>query len=176
MGTVGFQHGDVLSQRWYGNESAIVLHGCPGDRGNGRRQPGDWRNKELTPVRRLVYNAPMDLPTSLLLSILSAVAEAALEPAAEQPAAQEAYGLPRALPDEARKGVMQPPAGDGYLTINGQQWPLAPTAQIRNRQNLIVLPMQIETATEVVYVTNADGAIHRVWMLTPTESAVARQR
>ena len=118
----------------------------------------------------------MDLPTSLLLSILSAVAEAALEPAAEQPTAHEAYGLPRALPDEARKGVMQPPAGDGYLIINGQQWPLAPTAQIRSRQNLIVLPMQIESPVEVVYVTNADGAVHRVWMLTPTEASVKRPR
>ncbi len=118
----------------------------------------------------------MDLTTSLLLSILSAVAETALEPAAEQPTLKEAQGLPRALPDEARKGVMQPPAGDGYLTINGQQWLLAPTAQIRNRQNLIVLPMQIQAASEVAYLTNDDGAIHRVWMLTPTEAAVARPR
>ncbi|EXI66743.1 MAG: hypothetical protein AW08_02326 [Candidatus Accumulibacter adjunctus] len=118
----------------------------------------------------------MDLTTSLLLSILSAVAEAALEPAAEQPYAQEEQSLPRALPDEARKGVMQPPTGDGYLTINGQHWPLAPTAQIRNRQNLIVVPMQIQVASEIAYLTNDDGAIHRVWMLTPTEAAVARRR
>ncbi|MBL8393194.1 MAG: hypothetical protein JNK99_00385 [Candidatus Accumulibacter sp.] len=132
--------------------------------------------EELTLAGPLVYNAAMDIPTSILYSVISAIAEAALTPAPEPQIVHEAAALPRALPEEARQGLMQPPAGDGFLTINGQQWPLAPAAQFRNRQNLIVMPMRIQSPVEVVYLTNGDGAIHRVWMLTPGEAAVSRPR
>jgi hypothetical protein len=96
-------------------------------------------------VRLLVYNGAMDIPATLLYSIISAIAEAALAPSPEPPIPYESSALARPLPEEAKQGVMQPPAGDGFLTINGQQWPLAPTAQFRSRQNLIVMPIQIQS-------------------------------
>ncbi len=118
----------------------------------------------------------MDIPSALLYSILSAIAEAALAPAPDPQMAYEGQALSRSLPDEARQGVMQPPTGDGFVTISGRELPLAPTAQIRSRQNLIVMPMQIQNPVEVVYITDASGAIYRVWMLTPGEASVSRPR
>ena len=118
----------------------------------------------------------MDIPSALLYSIVSAIAEAVLDPAPEPPVAHEAQALPRALPDAARQGMMQPPAGDGFLTISGRQWPLAPGAQFRNQQNLIVMPMQIQRPVEVVYLPDSFGAVYRVWMLTPSEAALSRPR
>ncbi len=117
----------------------------------------------------------MDLPSTLLYTILSAIAEAAMAPAPD-PLLIETATLSRTLPPEARQGVMLPPAGDGFLTIDGRQWPLAPAAQIRSRQNLIVMPMQIENPVEVVYLTDAAGAVYRVWMLTQNEASTPRPR
>ena len=118
----------------------------------------------------------MDIPTALLYTIISTVAEMAMTPSADSQPAYETAAIARTLPPEAKQGVMQPPAGDGFLIINGRQWPLAPTAQIRSRQNLIVMPMQIENPVDVVYLTDASGAIFRVWMLTPSEASVPRPR
>jgi hypothetical protein len=156
----------------YGSKSMIVLQGSNTDRSKNRHQAHDG----LPSGCRLVYNAAMDIPSALLYSILSAIAEAALAPAPDPQMAYEGQALSRSLPDEARQGVMQPPTGDGFVTISGRELPLAPTAQIRSRQNLIVMPMQIQNPVEVVYITDASGAIYRVWMLTPGEASVSRPR
>jgi hypothetical protein len=119
----------------------------------------------------------MDIPATLLYTILSAIAEAALAPAPDPQMMNEAQALARSLPEEARgRGSCSRPAGDGFLTIDGRQWPLAPAAQIRSRQNLIVLPMQIQEAVDVVYLTDAAGAVYRVWMLTADEASLSRPR
>ena len=131
---------------------------------------------ELTSPRQHVYNAPMDIPTALLYSIIGSIAEMALEPSTAPESGQETVAIARTLPPEARQGGMQPPAGDGLLIINGRQWPLAPTAQFRSLKNLLVMPMQIQTPVEVVYLPDASGAIFRVWMLTPSEASTPRPR
>jgi hypothetical protein len=81
MGTIGFQHGDVLSQREYSSKSNIVLQGHQRRQGQEPTLDPDG----LTSVRLLVYNAPMDIPATLLYSIISAIAEAALAPSPEPP-------------------------------------------------------------------------------------------
>jgi hypothetical protein len=53
--------------------------------------------------------------------------------------------MARMLPAKAKMGVLLPPRGDGYVTIDDQLWRLAPTAQFRNGRNLIVMPMQIQS-------------------------------
>ena len=118
----------------------------------------------------------MDLPASLLYSVLSAIAEAALTPAPNPQLLNEPTAIARSLPEEARQGVMLPPQGDGFVTIGGRQLPLSPAAQIRSRQNLIVVPAQVQTPVEVVYLTDASGAVYRVWMLTASEASVPRPR
>ena len=118
----------------------------------------------------------MDLPAALLYHILSRIAEMALTPSPDPQAGYETTAIARNLPPEAKQGVMQPPTGDGFLVISGRQWPLAPTAQIRSRQNLIVVPMQIQSPVDVVYLTDAAGSVRRVWMLTPGEAAAPHPR
>ena len=110
----------------------------------------------------------MPLPASLIASIVSAVLEAAVA-GYGAPAQYEVYVTNRTLPPEAKVGVMQPPAGDGTIVIDGKPLPLAPAVQFRSQQNLIVMPMTIEDSENVIYLADAAGAIFRVWMVSPTE-------
>ena len=113
----------------------------------------------------------MPIPSSLIASIVSAVIEAAMQNASPEAAAQlELYAAQRALPPDAKVGVMLPPPGNGTVTIDGKLLALSPVSQFRNRQNLIVMPMTIQGKNDVVFLTDASGAVHRVWMLQPTEA------
>jgi hypothetical protein len=148
----------------------IVLQGRKG----GRRASRGSGARSADSGAPLVYNAPMDIPATLLYSILSAIAEAALAPAPTRKCCIRSAGHCRGhCRTRPGKGSCSRPQGDGFLTISGRQWPLAPTAQFRSRQNLLVLPMQIQDAVEVVYLTDASGAVYRVWMLTPTKRCPA---
>lgn len=110
----------------------------------------------------------MPLPASLVASIISAIIEASAQNST--PTTQyEIYATTRTLPPEAKLGVMQPPLGDGRVVINGQTMTLAPTAQFRSPKNLIVMPMTIQDQKDVVFLTDASGAIYRVWMISPAE-------
>lgn len=123
-------------------------------------------------ARRLVYNGQMPLPATLIASIVSSVIEAAAQNPASTTVNPQNYAIylkNRSLPPEAKVGVMQPPTGDGWVVINNQRVPLSPTARFRNTQNLIVMPMSILEAKDVVFLANASGAVHRVWMLSPAE-------
>jgi hypothetical protein len=113
----------------------------------------------------------MPLPATLIASVVSAILEAAAQNSTTSRAQYEAYVVNRTLPPEVKQGVMQPPIGDGRLTIDGKLWPLAPTAQFRSQNNLIVMPMTIQAPKNVVYLTDASGAIFRVWMINPAEAA-----
>jgi hypothetical protein len=113
----------------------------------------------------------MPLPASLIASIVSAVIEAAAQSSGSTTGVQqyEYYTATRTLPPEAKLGVMFPPLGDGFVVINGTSLRLAPTAQFRSEQNLIVMPMTIQSKKDVVYLADAYGAVFRVWMLRPAE-------
>jgi hypothetical protein len=113
----------------------------------------------------------MPLTTSLVASIISAIIETASPNSASSAAQYEIYATTRTLPPEAKLGVMQPPLGDGFVTIDGKSLPLAPTVQFRSQQNLIVMPMSIQDNRDVVYLTDASGAVFRVWMLNPSETS-----
>ena len=112
----------------------------------------------------------MPIPSSLIASVVSAVIEAAMQNASPEAAAQ------RALPPDAKVGVMLPPPGNGTVTIDGKLLALSPVSQFRNRQNLIVMPMTIQGKNDVVFLTDASGAVHRVWMLQPTEATTYPQK
>ena len=113
----------------------------------------------------------MPLPASLVASIVSAVIEAAAQSSGTATGAQqyEYYTATRTLPPEAKMGLMFPPLGDGFVVINGTSLRLAPTAQFRSPQNLIVMPMTIQDKKNVVYLADASGSVFRVWMLSPAE-------
>ena len=113
----------------------------------------------------------MPLPASLIASIVSAIIETATQNSANTSAQYEIYTTQRTLPPEAKQGVMLPPPGDGTVVINGQSLTLAPVAQFRNQQNLIVMSMSIQDKKDVIYITDAYGAVFRVWMLSPSEAS-----
>jgi hypothetical protein len=120
-------------------------------------------------LRKLDYNGAMPLPASLVASIISAIIEAAAQSSTSTATHYEIYATTRTLPPEAKRGVMQPPLGDGLVVINGKPMTLAPTAQFYSLQNLIVMPMTIQGQKDVVFITDSSGAIYRVWMISPAE-------
>jgi len=81
----------------------------------------------------------------------------------------------RPFPGETKRGEMQPPA-DGQVSISGKLLPMAPAVQIRDTQNLIVMPMAVQQPATVRYLTDASGAVFRVWMLTPAEASAPDPR
>ncbi len=114
----------------------------------------------------------MPLPASLIASIVSAVIEAAALSASstsQNTNLYENYVTNRALPPEAKLGVMLPPSGDGRIVIDGNTYVLSPTAQFRNTQNLIVMPMTIQEKKDIVYINDPFGAVYRVWMVSLAE-------
>ena len=48
---------------------------------------------------------------------------------------------------------------------------LSPAAQIRNRDNLFIVPMSLPRGALVKYTLDGSGQIHRVWVLTAAEIA-----
>ena len=120
-------------------------------------------------LRKLDYNGAMPLPASLVASVISAILETAAQSSTVTATKYEIYSTTRTLPPEAKLGVMQPPPGDGTVVIDGKLMALSPTAQFRSQKNLIVMSMSIEETKDVVYITDASGAVYRVWMISPAE-------
>lgn len=63
--------------------------------------------------------------------------------------------------------------GQGWVRIGKTDFPLAPGVQIRNRQNLIVLPMTVvgEYKDQPVRVQwDAQGQVWKLWLLTEDEA------
>ena len=113
----------------------------------------------------------MALPAPLVASIVSAVIEAVVpSPGASAPQQYETYVAKRTLPPEAKVGVMLPPKGDGSIVIDGQILTLSPVARFRDSRNLIVMPMTLQQPSNVVYLNDNFGAVHRVWLISQAEA------
>ena len=120
----------------------------------------------------------MPLPASLIASIVSAVIETASQGTGSTTTEQQydIYKMNRTLPPEARTGLMQPPKGDGSLLVSGKTWVLSPTAQFRNEANLIVMPMTIQEAKDIVFLTDSFNAINRVWIISKAEVSALEKK
>ncbi len=112
----------------------------------------------------------MSLPASLVASIVSAVIEMVSQSSTVSTTQYDTYITKRTLPPEVKLGVMQAPLGNGTIIINGHVLQLSPVAQFRNRQNLIVMPMAIQQSSDVVYINDNFGAVHRVWLISQAEA------
>jgi hypothetical protein len=114
--------------------------------------------------------------SSLIPAIVGSIIESVIEQASMPPPTPPgpAVGIVRTLPATARVGEMAPPLM-GTVQIDGQIMPLSPSAQIRNQQNLIVMPGSIQQPVRVRYIAEASGAVWRVWILTPAELAAAER-
>jgi hypothetical protein len=78
------------------------------------------------------------------------------------------------IPAEAQRGVIRH-LKEMAVAIDNRPVQLAPGAQIRNQQNLIVVPVALPpSGTPADYILNADGELFRAWLLTPQELAQPR--
>ena len=119
---------------------------------------------------KLVYNAAMPIPplvSALISSVINAVADSSLQPSDQ--VLQESARV-RPFPAEAKRGEMQPPR-QGEVVISGHTLYLSPGAQIRNADNRIVMPSAVQESASVRYLTDASGAVFRVWLLTSAEAS-----
>jgi hypothetical protein len=83
-----------------------------------------------------------------------------------------AFGQLRTIPNEAKRGQMSHLQGM-VVELDGKPVRLSPGAQIRDRDNRLVLPVSLPANSDVRYVADASGAVHRVWILTAQEKAQA---
>jgi len=110
---------------------------------------------------------------SVINSIVGSAVNTAMENAVyptEAPAASPSLGA-RPFPEGTRKGEMAPPSGLMEVVIDDKPYPRAPGLQIRNQQNMIVMPASLLDKVPVRYQLDATGAVFRVWVLTRTELA-----
>lgn len=107
------------------------------------------------------------LVSAIVGSIVGTVIEGVFVPAPEPPA----MGIIRALPEETKRGEMAPP-NNGEVQIDGKTFRLAPGVQFRNELNMLVFPAMVQKPVKVRYLTDFNGAIHRVWILSSAEAAL----
>jgi hypothetical protein len=82
-----------------------------------------------------------------------------------------AQNRPTPIAADARRGVIRHVEAMA-VTVDGKAMQLAAGAQVRDQQNLIIVPMSIPRNGALAdYTLNAQGQIFRVWLLTPTEQA-----
>jgi hypothetical protein len=76
----------------------------------------------------------------------------------------------RQIPDFAKRGNIVH-VQDTMVEIDGRPMRLSAGAQVRSRDNLIIVPMSLPRGALVKYTLDGTGQIHRVWVLTPEETA-----
>jgi hypothetical protein len=74
----------------------------------------------------------------------------------------------RTIPQEAKRGEIRH-LHDMLVEIDGKQQRLSPGAQIRDADNRLVLPISLSEKSEVKYLLDGSGMVHRVWILTAKE-------
>jgi hypothetical protein len=76
----------------------------------------------------------------------------------------------RTLPADAKRGYLSH-VRENLVALDGRQTRLAPGAQIRGANNLIIVPAALPKDSLVKYELNASGELFRAWVLTPDEAA-----
>lgn len=76
----------------------------------------------------------------------------------------------RQIPDGAKRGNIVH-LQETIVEVDGQPMRLSAGAQIRSRDNLFIVPMSLPPGALVKYTLDGSGQIHRVWVLTPEETA-----
>lgn len=85
-------------------------------------------------------------------------------------AAATALAQLRSLPPDAKRGTLSHVQGM-TMELNGARVELAAGAQIRDANNMVVLPTAMPRGALVKYQIGADRKLYRAWILTPQEAA-----
>jgi hypothetical protein len=78
----------------------------------------------------------------------------------------------RTIPKEAQRGEIRH-LQDMYVDLNGKALRLSPGAQIRDADNRLVLPTSLVEKSDVRFLLDGTGLVHRVWIMTPLERTQA---
>ena len=76
----------------------------------------------------------------------------------------------RTLPADAKRATMRHVQGM-TVELDGKQTELAAGAQIRDANNMIVLPTALPSGSLVKFTRDLQGQVWRVWILSPQEAA-----
>ena len=76
----------------------------------------------------------------------------------------------RTIPAEAKRASLSHVQGM-TVEIDGKKTVLAAGAQIRDANNMIVLPAALPAGVLVKYMPDAQGQVWRIWILSPQEAA-----
>jgi hypothetical protein len=126
----------------------------------------------------MTYNRRM--PANLLIPALVSTLINATQPSvpAPQPGLSQMQapgGVTRPMPANTKKGNLTGSTA-GTVVIDGNAMPLSVAAQIRNENNLIVQPSMLQQPATVRYLTDASGAVFRMWILTAAEMAAVDRK
>jgi hypothetical protein len=77
----------------------------------------------------------------------------------------------RNFPEKAVRGEIKS-HNFPYVKIGAKTLRLAPGGKIFNQQNLIIMPASLQSQTaQIMYTTDMNGDLSRVWLLTAEEAA-----
>jgi hypothetical protein len=76
----------------------------------------------------------------------------------------------RTIPGDAKHGKVRH-LEEMTLEIDGNPQRLSPGAQIRDANNMVVLPAALSERADAKYLLDASGQVHRVWILSAREIA-----
>jgi hypothetical protein len=84
-----------------------------------------------------------------------------------------ALASPRSFPPNAKIGTMSAGADYTQIVLDAQVQRLSPGAQIKNKQNTIIMPTSLMNKTYIVnYTFDRQGMVDKVWILTDEEIAL----
>ena len=87
-----------------------------------------------------------------------------------------AQNLTRPIPEDTRRGDIRH-VQDMVMAIDGKQMRLAPGANIRDRNNFIIMPAALPPDGALAdYATDFNGQVFRVWLLTEEEAARPKKK
>ena len=76
----------------------------------------------------------------------------------------------RSIPADAKRATMSHVQGM-TVEIDGRRTILAAGSQIRDANNMIVLPASLPAGVQVKYMPDMQGQVWRIWILSPQEAA-----
>jgi hypothetical protein len=76
----------------------------------------------------------------------------------------------RTIPADAKRATISHVQGM-TVELNGKKTEMAAGAQIRDANNMIVLPTALPRDSLIKFVRDAQGQVWRVWILSPQEAA-----
>ncbi len=80
----------------------------------------------------------------------------------------------RTIPADAKLGEIRH-VNAMLVELDGKPVQLSPGAQIRDPDNRLMLPVSLSGKQSVKYLLDAQGMVHRIWVLTAQERARAEK-